>query len=98
MEYKAILFSPDGEFVTDFKSDSVQDVWEKVCDMGSKWIFYPIVFVATDKTISDCPEGLEHLKGKRIKTIQEHIKKQWDLNKDEICEVINSGMPLFLIY
>lgn len=100
--YQAILFHPEGDYVTDFReSETKQDVWDRVADMGSRWIFYPIIFVATDKTVVDTPEGLEHLKGKRIKTVQAHIKEVWDQSEErrqEICDSINAGEPLNLIY
>ena len=97
--YKAILFHPEGDFVTDFQRESIQEVWEEISEMGSRWIFYPIPFVCTDKTIVDCPDCLEHLKGKRIKTVQAHIKNQWENgDKDDICEIINEGLPLNIIY
>jgi hypothetical protein len=40
-QYKAVLISTDGQDkVTDFyKSDSIQDVWNKINDMGSRWFF-----------------------------------------------------------
>lgn len=98
MKYNAILFHPEGDFVTDFKSDSKQDIWEKISDMGNRWIFYPIPFVATKKTIVDAPDGLDHLRGKRIKTVQKYLKNQWKDNEEEILEVINNGYPLSLIY
>lgn len=44
--YKAVLFAPDGEWVTDYFSPTKDDVWEKVANMGSRWIFYPIVALA----------------------------------------------------
>jgi hypothetical protein len=54
--YKAVLFHPEGDFVTDFTNrNEIEDVWDMVNDMGSRWIFYPIVFVATDTTIVDTP-------------------------------------------
>ena len=97
--YKAILFHPEGDFVTDFyNKQTKQDVWDLVNDMGSRWIFYPIVFVATDKTIVDTPEGLEHLKGKRISTVKKYLASNWEANKEEICEAINKGYPLSIVY
>jgi len=93
-KYKAILFAPDGDFVTDFYSDNKEDIWDSVNDMGSKWIFYPIVFIATDKTIVDTPEGLEHLKGKRITTVRNHIKNVYE----QVCDSISEGMPLHILY
>lgn len=97
--YQATLFSFDGDKVSDFKNkESVSDVWNEISEMGSRWIFYPIPFVSTEKTIIDAPEGLEFLKGKRIKTAQTFLKNQWAERADEICEMFNAGMPLTLIY
>lgn len=92
--YKAILFHPEGDFVTDARdSESIQDVWDQVADFGSRWIFYPLPFVATDKTVVDTPEGLEFLKGKRIKTVIAYLKREWANDADSICEGINEGLP-----
>ena len=97
--YKAILFHPEGDFVTDFSERKTkEDVWSMVNDMGSRWIFYPIVFVATDKRIVDTPEGLEFLKGKTIKTVQKYLADNWKDRADEICSDINAGIPLSMIY
>lgn len=99
MTYQAILFNPDGDFVTDFTGRKTKDeVWNQIEYMGSRWIFYPICFVATDITIVDTPEGMEFLKGKRIKTVQKYFKDLWEENADQICEDINAGLPLELIY
>lgn len=90
--YQAILFAPDGEFITDFKErKEIQNVWDEINDMGSRWIFYPICFVGTDKTITDTPEGLEYLKGKRIKTVKKILE---GCNQDNLCEHLNNGWPL----
>ena len=43
--YQAILFAPDGEFVTDFKRETKQEVEDCINGMGSRWIFYPIVAI-----------------------------------------------------
>ena len=97
--YKAILFHPEGDSVSDFNNTETKlEVWEKVADMGSRWIFYPIPFVATDKTIVDAPQGLEFLKGKRIKTVAKFFAEQWKERKDEISELMEVGAPLNHIY
>ena len=97
--YKAILFHPEGDYVTDFLNRiEVQDVWNEVAEMGSRWIFYPIPFVATNKTIVDVPEGLEFLKGKRIKSVVNFFKETWKHNSEQICDDLNVGMPLSFIY
>jgi len=99
MNYKAILFHPAGDFVTDFRDRTSKDkVWEAVADMGSRWIFYPLVFVSTDKTIVDTPEGMEYLKGKRITTVKKYLADIWKEQADQVCTIINEGLPLNWIY
>jgi hypothetical protein len=52
MTYQAILFAPDGDYVTDFAgSESIEEVTDKLADMGSRWYFYPFAFVIRDKRI-----------------------------------------------
>ena len=44
--YFAVLFAENGEYVTDFRHcDSIDEVWDKIGNMGSRWIFYPYCFV-----------------------------------------------------
>jgi len=97
--YKALLFHPEGDFVTDAKdSKSIQDVWDQVADFGSRWVFYPIAFVATDKTVVDTPEGLEFLKGRRIKTVANYLHREWQRDADWVCDGLNEGVPYGWIY
>jgi hypothetical protein len=98
--YKAILFHPEGDFVTDFPRKNVDDVWHEIAEMGSRWIFYPIPFVGTDKTIVDVSDDApQWWKGKRIKTIQKYLKQTWKEHAQEICDKLNSGnWPLDGIY
>jgi len=96
--YKAILFHPSGDYVTDFRDrETKQNVWDEIADMGSRWIFYPLCFVGTDSTVVDTPEGLEFLKGKRIKTVVKFLEQSWNERAQEVCDVINDGAPLELI-
>jgi len=95
--YKAVLFHPEGDFVTDFTGNkTVQDVWEDLANMGSRWIFYPLAFVCTDKTIADTPEGLEWMKGRKITTVQKFFSQTWPNSKDEICEALSEGFMPFI--
>ena len=97
--YQAVLFAPDGIFVTDFRDrEDKQEVWEEIAEMGSRWIFYPIPFVATDKTIVDAPEGMEYLIGKRIKTAAKFLADCYKDNEHDICDQLNDGIPLSMIY
>jgi hypothetical protein len=48
-QYKAVLFAPDGDWVTDYAgSASVEEVQELVADQGSRWYFYPFSAVTVD--------------------------------------------------
>ena len=96
--YKAILFHPEGDFVTDFENNTIEEVWESVNNMGSRWFFYPLVFVIKNKTIVDCPEGFPNFKRKRIKTLQKFLETAWEDRADKICNVLNDGGPLWYIY
>ena len=98
-QYQATLFHPDGGHVRDFTGrETVEDVWSMINDMGSRWIFYPLCFVTTQKVVIDTPEGLEFLKGKHIKTVERYLASEWKTRADEICKLINDGMPCSMIY
>jgi len=98
--YKALLFHPEGDYVTDFRDrKTIQEVWNEVAEMGSRWIFYPIAFVATDKTIVDIADNYpDWWKGKRITTVQKYLQDQWKKRADEICNRMNDGWPLDGVY
>lgn len=76
-KYKALLVSPDGDWVTDFSGcNSIEEVQERLNDMGSRWIFYPFHAVIKDKgslttseqRIIDAAYPFEDRKGIKIKT------------------------------
>jgi len=77
--YSAICFAPDGEHVRDFYSNSKESISEEIENMGSRWFFYPFVFIATEKTIVEAPNYLEFLNGKRIKTVERFFKENEDI-------------------
>ena len=83
--YSAICFAPDGEHVRDFYSDSKEYISEKIENMGSRWFFYPFVFIATEKTIVEAPNCLEFLNGKRIKTVEQFFKENEDIAIEMLC-------------
>jgi hypothetical protein len=76
-KYQAVLFAPDGDYVTDFHGrNTIEEVWEEIADMGSRWFFYPFCCVGTDKTIVAIWDGcIDPLKGKRVKTVSKFFKK-----------------------
>lgn len=86
-KYKAILFSLDGDYVTDARNKaSVDEVWDEVNDMGSRWIFYPLPCVIVDKgagtearqEIVATFDGGEFLQGVSIKTARNLIEANAD--------------------
>jgi hypothetical protein len=77
--YSAICFAPDGEHVRDFYSDSKDSISEEIENMGSRWYFYPFVFIATEKTIVEAPNCFEFLNGKRVKTVERFFKENEDI-------------------
>ena len=77
--YSAICFAPDGEYVRDFYSDSKESISEEIENMGSRWFFYPFIFIATEKTIVETPNCLEYLNGKRIKMVEQFFKENEDI-------------------
>lgn len=83
--YSAICFAPNGEYVRDFYSDSKESISEEINNMGSRWFFYPFVFIATEKTIVEAPNCLEFLNGKRIKTVERFFKENEDIVIEMLC-------------
>lgn len=70
-KYQIICMSFDGEYVTEKPIfNEIYKAWEYAADLGSKWFFFPFVFVATEKTIIDADDLLKWCVGKRIKTIK----------------------------
>jgi hypothetical protein len=96
-KYSALLISPDGEdYVTDFNElhcKSIDDVWEHVNNLGSKWYYYPIIFVIKAKAFHNIndriiavPDGLPiELIHKSIKTAM-----QWIANNQDYIKAILS--------
>lgn len=82
--YQALLVSPDGkDYVTDFaNSKTIDDVWEAVDNMGSRWFFYPIPFVITsssskvrNKRIVDIPNNyFDVIKNTTVKNAMQFIE------------------------
>lgn len=74
--YQSLQVSPDGlGMVTDYCEDSIEDVWDRVNDQGSRWFFYPLPFVITagggdlwrKRIVSAC-EPFAHLEGRTVAT------------------------------
>lgn len=93
--YKAILFARDGDWVTDFSESSKEEVYARIYNMGSRWYFYPVVFLikdhgnfTTDKQrIVDVPDDPIYAPflGKQIRTVSHMIES---LTDNEFAEFI----------
>ena len=70
-KYKAVLFAPDGDWVTDHRGETIDEVWDKIADQGSRWIFYPFSAIIVDhggfttgtqRIVDTCPPfmGIKH--------------------------------------
>ena len=80
-KYQAILFASDGQFVTDYRDKTKEEVIDCLNNQGSRWYFYPfhavIVYNGRAKysrqTLVDVAEPFEFMKGKQVKTFQKFI-------------------------
>lgn len=98
--YKAVLFHPEGDSVTDFRdSETIEEVLYGIDDMGSRWIFYPIwIVVDNNNIVVEAPEGMVHWVGKSRQEIKDILETEWQYRAEEVCEDLNNGIPLYLIY
>ena len=78
-KYRAVLFSLDGGYITDFIGKKTKkEVQDCINSMGSRWFYYPLWTIGTDKTIVETPEGFSELKNKRILTVKKYIQENTD--------------------
>lgn len=84
--YQSLQVSPDGEdYITDYQEPTVDAVWDRIADQGSRWYFYPLPFVITAggsgiprKRIIAAPDGFEHLRGLTVRTAMRAIAEDTD--------------------
>lgn len=88
IKYRAMLITADPKdvaYVFDCEGDTIQEVWDKVNDMGSRWFFYPIPIITRikdgrwpnfkySKVIDTCI-GLEWAKGMTISKLLDYMGK-----------------------
>jgi len=80
-KFKACLIASDGDSVTDFSGKNTPDeVNELLCDMGSRWHFYPFAFVIseTTKKVKITNTAFPECVGWHIDKVKEHIKNNQD--------------------
>lgn len=83
-KYKAVLFAPDGDWTTDFKGDTKEEVIEQLANRGSRWFFYLFEGIILNKggltknnqrLIDLAPNLPRDLIGKSIKTVSKFLSK-----------------------
>ena len=85
--YKAILFSPNGDYVTDCLGQTKEEVWDKISNLGSRLVSYPYPAIIKDlggntlstqkvcEVYTEYDSSTKWMKGKSIKTIQTYLLK-----------------------
>jgi len=90
-KYKAVLFSIDGDWVTDFPGRTIDEVGHKLADRGSRWYFYPFEGImrytgrhtSPNEKVIEMGSPLEFLSGKTINEISKYIER----NQDELSKI-----------
>ena len=93
-KYKAILFTVDGDWVTDFSGETIDEVENKLADRGSLWYFYPIEGVmrytgsltSPDEKVIKMYPPFDFLSRKTIREISKWLEE----NQDEVADFFNS--------
>ena len=94
--YSAILFSVDGDWVTDYPSKTKEEVREQLANQGSKWIFYPIEGIIMDlrrwETISqehvlEMAPPFRFLSRKAVREISSYLKE----NQEKVVDRLKPG-------
>lgn len=83
MKYRSVQFTPDGSnWIFDHEGNTIDEVWNKVENQGSKWVFYPFPFIVTNKPwqnfkytkVISAPSGLDFLTGKTVNRVISFLK------------------------
>jgi hypothetical protein len=92
-QYRAIVIAPDGDWATDFRQQSIEDVEESLRNMGSRWYFYPFHGVITVRPVTTLDQRLvsvahpfEEFKGRTIRSLTRHIAS---LPESELIDIIS---------
>jgi hypothetical protein len=80
-KYRAVMFASDGRWVTDYPSESKDEVEEKLADQGSRWFFYPFHAVIVERPITtenqrlvSVAPPLDYMRGITIKRFKKIIR------------------------
>ena len=98
MKYKAVLFAPDGDWITDCKGDTKDEVIEAMANLGSRWYFYPIALGIildkgsltreTQRLVDVAPNIPRVFVGKSIRTARKWLQS---LTKKELHNLVTGG-------
>jgi hypothetical protein len=104
--YTLLCFAPDGASVREGQWDTIQAVWERASDMGSRWFFYPICVVAgaaghkpfsgdaRRARIVDVPHGMpREWVGKTVGKLSDTLKA----NAQHAADYCNGRCPLEIL-
>jgi len=87
-KYRSMQISKNGEsYIVDYEANTKAEIWDKVNDQGSRWIFYPLPFVVMNKPnmnfknmrILSAPDGFEFLENKTIRNAMQWIESNPDI-------------------
>lgn len=74
--YTLEFYAPDGASVKEGEFEAVERAIDKWDDIGSRWIFYPIGVIFSQKgRVTVASEGMEHLEGSYRKRFEQAIKE-----------------------
>ena len=98
VKYIAMLVSPDGEFLPDFKEDSIEKVKEDLANMGTRWYHYPYIFIVKvpeDLSKNITKPGLfrDAYTGVPLETSPEGKLLAKRISKCKIVDVATPGVP-----
>lgn len=72
--YTLEFYAPDGDSVREGTFNTIQEAIDRWCDIGSRWIFYPIGVVFTPGgRVAAAPDGLEFLEGRYRKAFESNL-------------------------
>lgn len=83
-KYQVTVIAPDGDSRTEGEFVDIEDAWEYIADMGSRWFFYPISTVSSDGVIVDTPIEFPYLQGMDISDLASVANEM-----TETCEMLS---------
>ena len=95
-KYKAVLFAPDGDWVTDYKDNTKEDVIDQLANRGSHWYFYPFEGIILNKggatspyqRLVDIAPNMPWMVGLSIKAVGKWLAS---LSEEELLAMLEGG-------